>query len=159
MALYLLVFAFIPTLLLCSTIAQSSSSPQYSNVQLMYVTPNKNIPCVSVTRYLLSPCFTIGEYASKADTYFVNDSTFFFYPGDHMLDISLTLTHIHNITLTSLPYKIANIAVLSDLASICNNLHINDVVIIVQEVIVLCVVFKLIVRADLERPRLSIKSD
>ena len=119
MALHLLVFGFV---LLCSTMVQSSSSPQYSTnttEQRKYVTPNESIPCG--TDYQLSPCLTIAEYANWADIYFVNDSTFFFYPGDHVLNIGLTLSHIHNISFKGLPEKSTSITGLSGLDGITWN--------------------------------------
>ena len=119
MALHLLVFGFV---LLCSTTVQSSSSPPYSTnttEQMKYVTPNERIPCG--TGYQLSPCLTIAEYANRADIYFVNDSTFFFYPGDHVLNIRLTVSHIHNISFKGLPEKGASITVLSGLDGITWN--------------------------------------
>ena len=48
------------------------------------------------------PCLTLEEYASHVNTYFVNNTVFYFYPGTHRLDISLRLSNITNITMTRL---------------------------------------------------------
>ena len=144
MALHL-VFGFV---LLCSTMAQSSSSPQYSTnttEQIKYVTPNESIPCG--TGYQLSPCLTIAEYANRADTYFVDDSTFFFYPGDHVLNIRLTVSHIHNISFKGLPEKSASLNILGGLAGItwksCVAVEISNIIFNVESDFTCILLFKL----------------
>ena len=63
-----------------------------------YVTPINEIPC----KYLVDqdPCLSLEVYANQPDTYFVNNTIFYFYPGTHGLNTSL---NVHNITMQGLP--------------------------------------------------------
>ena len=133
MADFLPMFAFIPMILLCCRMSHSLSDswpPTNSTPQVKYVTPSKSIPC-GINGHLNFPCLTIADFANEAETFFVNDSTFLFSPGNHILDITLNLTGIHNMSLIGLPNKRANIKVTNMLAGIicecCQNIEIFNI--------------------------------
>ena len=45
-----------------------------------------------------APCYTLQEYASQRDTYFTNNTIFYFFPGLHKLEESLRLISIRNLS-------------------------------------------------------------
>ena len=111
MAMRCSVFGFVSILLVCSSTAHSLSDswPQTNNTtQVRFVTPNGSIACGTESQI---PCLTLADYANDKDTFFVNDSTFFFSPGNHILNVGLQLTGIFNISFNGLPDIRANITV------------------------------------------------
>ena len=133
MADFLPMFAFIPTILLCCRMSHSLSDswpPTNTTPQVKYVTPSKSIPC-GINGHLNFPCLTIADYANEAETFFVNDSTFLFSPGNHELDITLNLSGIHNMSLKGLSNQRANITISNMLAGIlwenCTNIEISNI--------------------------------
>jgi predicted outer membrane repeat protein len=86
-----------------------------------YVKPfasERTSPCSDMQR----PCLTLNEYASNSDEYFVNNTTFYFYPGIHRLDYSLILVNLYNFSFLGRPNgdQVVTIAV-DSLASITWN--------------------------------------
>ena len=73
--------------------------------------------CSNVQR----PCFTVNEYASNSDEYFVNNTRFYFYPGIHRLDYSLNLVNVHNFSFLGWPDgdQVVTIAVDSSASITC----------------------------------------
>lgn len=72
-----------------------------ANYVIPWADTESRIPCSHVP----SHCFTLKEYASEPDLYFVNNSVFYFYPGSHRLDIKLRLRNVHGLTFQGLPGK------------------------------------------------------
>ena len=94
-----------------------------------YVTPSVKVTCRSEQ----SPCLTLDEYASEpANTYFVNNSIFYFLPGSHRMNHSLRLINVQNLSLQGLPAdnEVINIKLL--LVSItwekCSNITISSII-------------------------------
>ena len=78
----------------------SSFSLIFETAALMnYVTPSKVIECSDYG----SPCLTLQEYTGQPDVHFTNDTIFYFEPGSHRLNNSVTLTNLHNFTFQGLP--------------------------------------------------------
>ena len=49
------------------------------------------------------PCLTVNEYARHSETYFTSSNTEFrFLPGPHLLNTSITVRNVHNVSFTSL---------------------------------------------------------
>ena len=125
-----LVYGVVSTLLIhssmvCSLNGQVPSSNS-SVKQVNYVTPNKSMPCPTDQ---LHPCFTIDEYASQIDWFFLNNSIFRFLPGNHSLNIGLNISGIHNVSFIGLPNSTIAVTVLNELVCImwedCGNVEIN----------------------------------
>ena len=99
MAVRIVVFGVILTILLCSPLASSGSDSGYlvntSSQFCYYVTPDSSTPCSTGIHY---PCLTLNDYVKEANEFFVDDSTFYFSPGNHHLNIGLNLTKVHNVS-------------------------------------------------------------
>ena len=105
MALHLFFYGIVSTLLTYSSLSHTlhgsgQVSPTNSSTeQVNYVTPNRSMPCLADQH----PCFTIDEYASLIDKFFLNDSTFSFGPGNHSLNIGLNISGINNVSFIGFP--------------------------------------------------------
>ena len=44
-------------------------------------------------------CATLSEYAQEAEQYFTSNTTMVFLPGDHVLDISITVANVARLTM------------------------------------------------------------
>ena len=82
------------------------------------------------------PCFTIDEYASQVDKFFLNDSIFSFDPGNHSLNIGLNISGIHNVSFIGLPDSSVTNVVLNRSACIswedCENIEITNINFIIE---------------------------
>ena len=136
MAPHLLVYGIVSTLLIHSSLIHSLNcqvSHSNSSVQRVnYVTPNGSMPCPTDQH----PCFTIDEYASQVDKFFLSDSSFRFVPGNHSLNIGLTISGINNVSFKGLPNNSVTIVVLNRLACIswedCDNIEITNINFIIE---------------------------
>ena len=92
-----------------------------------YVTPNRSILCLTDQH----PCFTIDEYASQIDKFFLNDSIFSFLSGNHSLNVGLNISGIHNISFIGLPDNSVTIMVLNKSGCIawegCKSIKITNI--------------------------------
>lgn len=70
-----------------------------SSISRNYVVPSGNHSMCSSSQL---PCYTLEEYASHFNTYFVNNTAFYFYPGTLRLDVNLTLTKLTNVSMIGL---------------------------------------------------------
>ena len=65
----------------------------------------ENVYCVTSTTTSCSSCphnthcATLSEYAQEAELYFTSDTTMVFLPGDHVLDINITVTNVTRLTM------------------------------------------------------------
>ena len=136
MALYLVQYGIISTLLIHSSLFHSlNGQVSHSNTsvqQVNYVTPKSSMPCLA-NQY---PCFSIDEYASQVDKFFLNDSIFSFDPGNHSLNIGLNISGIHNVSFIGLPDNSVTIMVLNRSAFIswedCENIEITNINFIIE---------------------------
>ena len=136
MALYLVVHGIISTLLIHSSLVHSLngqvSPPNSSVLQVNYVTPSRGVPCL-IDQH---PCYTIDEYASQIDKFFINNSIFLFVPGNHSLTIGLDISGIQNISFIGLPESYVTIIVLNHLAHIkwkyCKNIEIINISFVIK---------------------------
>ena len=52
------------------------------------------------------PCLTLNEYASNSESYFTTSNIVFkFLPGTHLVNISISVRNVHNVSFTSLERK------------------------------------------------------
>lgn len=58
-----------------------------------YVTTTANTTCPG------EPCRTLSEYVEQVGQYFVSNTTFIFLPGEHILDNSVSIGDVSNLTL------------------------------------------------------------
>ena len=75
-----------------STFLISLLLPQPQTATLNYVTPTDGCPGDK------TPCYTLEEYANQQDTYFINNSTFYFFPGLHKLEDSIRIINTNNLS-------------------------------------------------------------
>ena len=66
----------------------------------------ENVYCVTPTATSCSSCphnsthyTTLSEYAQEAELYFTSDTTMVFLPGDHVLDINITVANVTRLTM------------------------------------------------------------
>ena len=138
MALHPFFYGIVSTLLTYSSLSHTlhgsgQVSPANSSTeQVNYVTPNRSMPCLAGQH----PCFTINEYASQVDEFFLNDSIFSFGPGNHSLNIGINISGIHNVSFIGLPDNSVAIIVLNWSACIvwkeCKNIEIASIEFIVE---------------------------
>ena len=134
MELNLILFGFVSAIVLCSNAALDLWSYENSTEQVNYVFPNSSVTYYMQTQH---PCLTINDYASKVDTFFLNDSIFLFIPGNHRLDLGLNITGIHNLSFVGLSDKdITIIMVLNESTYIlwvnCKNITIASIMFSVE---------------------------
>ena len=86
-----LLLAFSVALLLTTQCISDRSFQPDLETNYRYVTPSRSLPCNGS-----EPCQTLDEYASDP-AYFVSDSIFYFYPGNHQLHTSLELCDVHHL--------------------------------------------------------------
>ena len=70
----------------------------HSTSAVNYVTPNGFKTCLDGH----TPCLTLEEYTEQNERYFTNDTIFLFYPGIHVLNDTLILDNLCNITMQGL---------------------------------------------------------
>ena len=136
MALHLIVYGIISTLLIHSSLVHSLnvqvSSSNSSVQQVNYVTPNRSMPCLTDQH----TCLIIDEYASQVDRFFLNDSIFSFGPGNHSLNIGINISGIHNVSFYGLPANNVTITVLNRSACIswedCGNIEIANINFVIE---------------------------
>ena len=89
------------TVLFVILIVVLSSSRSTAEIKVLnhYVIPNRTMRCFNDQ----VPCQTIEEYVRQQDTYFTNNTNFYFQPGNHQLNSSLTLTGLRNVNFLGLP--------------------------------------------------------
>ena len=99
MALRTFALGFILIILLCSSLASSGSDSgcvaNYTSSEFC-VTPEISTPCN--TAGIQYPCLTLNDYVHDTKQFFLNDSTFYFSPGNHHLNVGLNLTGVHNVS-------------------------------------------------------------
>ena len=73
-------------------------TPHYCCAENMYcVTPTAS-SCSSCP-HNSTHCATLSEYAQEAASYLTSDTTMVFLPGDHILDVNITLASVANLTM------------------------------------------------------------
>ena len=113
MAFHLILFGlFSATALYFTVLAQLLSDPSScengtQNVNCVF----PNISCGMIVQH---PCLTLNDYANNVDTYFVNDSTFLFIPGNHQLSVGLSISSVHNLSLAGLSENSVTIEILNE---------------------------------------------
>ena len=131
MAMCLVVYGIISTLLIYSSLIHSLNGQVSSNSSMQqvnnYVTPSRGVPCLTDKH----PCFTIDEYASHIDWFFLNSSIFRFLPGNHSLNVGLNISGIHNVSFIGLPNSTIAVIVLNESVCIiwedCRNVEIKNI--------------------------------
>ena len=115
MALHLLLFGLLSaTVPYFTALAQSMSVPwscENGTQNVNCVFPNTSI--ISCGMIVQHPCLTLNDYANNVDTYFVNDSTFIFIPGDHQLSVGVSIRDVHNLSITGLSENRVTIKVIN----------------------------------------------
>ena len=108
MALHLILLGHFPIIILpCFIVMAVSTSDPCSiengtqNEVHNYIFPNSSY-CISRGTLVQHPCLTLNDYVDNVDTYFVNDSSFIFIPGNHQLSVRLTIRAVHNISIKGL---------------------------------------------------------
>ena len=101
------LFATIMFLETCLTLADAASGQNY-------IKPIRGTPHLTDQVHL----FTLEEYASQQDQYFVNDTIFYLYPGMHTLSRNLDVTDVHNLTIEGLSGSEPVVVVLDSSVSI-----------------------------------------
>ena len=94
-------FIVLVTALLISTLSYCSTKNVYC------VTPASCSSCPHNSTHNA----TLSEYAQEAETYFTSDTTMVFLPGDHVLDMNITVANVARLTMRgeSSPSNIAKI--------------------------------------------------
>ena len=100
MVFQLSMFVFVTVITLNLTMAHpdSFSFPTIITSRKNYVTPNRSTSCLVHK----DPCLTLNEYANEPDKHFINNTTFYFYFGDHELNTHLWLKNLHSIAFRGL---------------------------------------------------------
>ena len=134
MALHLILLELFPVILLCFPVIAKSMSDPWShengtqNVH-NYIFPNSSILCRTTVQH---PCLTLNDYANNVDTYFVNDSTFVFIPGNHKLSLGVTIRGVHNISIIGLSENNVTIEILNEsvffVCESCMNVIITNII-------------------------------
>ena len=68
----------------------------YCSAEVYCVTPTAT-PCSSCPHNI--HCATLSEYAQEAGLYFTSDTTIVFLPGDHVLNVSITVANVTRLTM------------------------------------------------------------
>ena len=80
---------------------------------------------------LINNCHTLEFYACQQDQYFINNTIFYFYPGNHTLDRSLDLKNVHNVTIQGLsgsePVNLALDSLVSIIWKNCQCIKISSI--------------------------------
>ena len=58
-----------------------------ASAETYYITPSSHTPCLEEG----VPCFTLSQYATKPSTYFASSTTLILLPGNHILDLELSI--------------------------------------------------------------------
>ena len=133
MALHLILFGlFSVTALYFTVLAQSLSDPsscENGTQNVNYVFPNTSISCGVIVQH---PCLTLNDYSNNVDTYFVNDSTFVFIPGNHQLSVGLSISSVHNLSIAGLSENSVTIEILNEsvffACKSCMNVSIANII-------------------------------
>ena len=81
-------------------VLSDSRSKAEINFLNRYVTPNRIVRCFNGQL----PCQTLEQYATRPEMYFMNNTCFYFQPGNHQLnDILLNLRNLRNVIFKGLP--------------------------------------------------------
>ena len=140
MVLHLFFYGIVSTLLTYSSLSHTlhgsgQVSPTNSSTeQVNYVTPNRSMPCLADQH----PCFTIDEYGSRVDKFFLNDSVFSFCPGNHSLTVGLNISGIHNVSFIGFPDNSDAVMVLINRSACiilwedCGNIEITNIKFIIK---------------------------
>ena len=68
-----------------------------TSAETYYVTPSSSIPCPGEG----VPCFTLSQYATKPSDYFASNTTLILLPGNHSLDLQLSIRSISFLSVDS----------------------------------------------------------
>ena len=74
-------------------------------INILFYCSAENVYCVTPTATSCSSCpknihcATISEYAQEAELYFTSNATMVFLPGDHVLDMNITVANISRLTM------------------------------------------------------------
>ena len=123
--------AAITLLLLFSTLHYFINSQ--STRKLNYVTPSQSntSPC-PIREW---QCLTLNEYAGNSSQYLVSNTTFVFLPGNHQLDIKVTLESLQNVSFLGEPENAVTVS-LGPQAGLswmnCENIEINSLSIVIS---------------------------
>ena len=78
-------------------------------IDALYYCSAENVYCVTPTATSCSSCphksnhcATLSEYAQEVQMYFTSNTTFVFLPGDHALDLNITVANFSRLTIHGL---------------------------------------------------------
>ena len=78
------------------------STPSYCSAENVYcVTPNAT-SCSSCPHNSTN-CTTLSEYAQEAELYFTSNTTMVFLPGNHTLNVNITVANVSRLTMRREP--------------------------------------------------------
>ena len=122
-------------LIIIALLAQSQTATTVN-----YVTPTDECPGDK------APCHTLEEYINHQDTYFTNNSTFYFFPGLHKLEESIRIINTHNLSFRGMlgdeMVKIAFNSAASILWENCSDIEITSLVITLVDNFTYSIVFE-----------------
>ena len=84
-------FIVLATALLINTLSYCSAE----NVYCVTPTATSHSSCPHNSTH----CATLSEYAQEAELYFTSDTTMVFLPGDHVLDVNITVANVTRLTM------------------------------------------------------------
>ena len=70
----------------------------YCSAEKVYCVTSTATSCSSCP-YNSTHCTTLSEYAREAELYFTSNTTMVFLPGDHALDINITVANVAGLTM------------------------------------------------------------
>ena len=75
-------------------------------INTLFYSSAENVYCVTPTATSCSSCphnsthcATLSEYAQEAEMYFTSNTTMVFLPGDHVLDVNITVVNVSRLTM------------------------------------------------------------
>ena len=68
-----------------------------TTAETYYITPSSSIPCPERG----VPCFILSQYATKPSDYFASNTTLILSPGNHNLDLQLSIRNISFLSVDS----------------------------------------------------------
>ena len=95
-----------------------------------------------------APCYTLQEYASQQDTYFINNTIFYFFPGLHKLEESLRLISIRNLSFQGVHGNDSEMVRITFNSSAsmkwenCSDIEISSVLIVLLDTFTFSITFK-----------------
>ena len=131
-------------LLVLLVVLITSSDSDVTNASLLknYVIASQTMGCSDDQ----DPCLTLQEYASQPDTYFANNTIFYFEPGSHTLNRSFKLENLHNFTFQGLAdSEVVNVMFSSFISIIwenCSNVEVSFINFVLLDYYTYSIVFE-----------------